>query len=352
DTITPSLVRYRDFLRDTYRPRARATIALSALPDGLACYTALLRAHSTLERTPREVYETGERTVAANEERVRALGRELFGTDDLGTILARVESAPDNRFASADEVLAHARESMARARERTATVFETMPPQDAVVEPLEEHLRGSGMASHYEANPDDAQPGVYRINLDHPEAERRGRAEITLVHEAWPGHHLQIAIARGLPGMHPFSALAGNSAYVEGWARYAEALAEEAGIYRSKYALVTRRIWPARAMVVDPGIHAFGWSRERAVAYLLATGRFTDATANELVDRIAAMPGQATAYDAGALALFALREQAERELGPRFDLKRFHTQLLSDGVVPLALLRSRVEAWIADEPER
>lgn len=129
-------------------------------------------------------------------------------------------------------------------------------------------------------------------------------------------------------------------------------LSEEAGVYTSDYALISRRIWPARGMVVDPGIHRFGWTREQAVKHLVSTGRFTPATAEEAVDRIAAIPGQLTSYDSGALEIFALREQAERALGRRFDVRQFHARILGDGVVPLTFLRERVAQWIEREREK
>lgn len=348
DDIQPALKRYRDFLANEYEPRARQTIALSALPDGEACYRAMLRSYTTLDRAPKAVFDLGERTVADNVARVQALGRKMFGTDDLKAIVKRVDEAKDNRFASADEQLEFSRGLLERARKLSTPYFATMPDQPAVVEPLKPEQRGTGVSSHYEPDPDDAKPGIYRINLDHPDADRRGAAEITLVHETWPGHHLQLALARGVGERHPLSALAFNSAYAEGWARYSEALSEEAGIYTTPYAQISRRLWPARGLVVDPGIHVFGWTRQQAVDYMAESGRFPPEVAADMVDRIAAMPGQLTAYDSGGLEIFALRREAEAALGDRFDLREFHQRVLGDGVVPLRFLRERVEAWVAE----
>jgi uncharacterized protein (DUF885 family) len=347
DEIQPALARYREFLKSEYQPKARETLALTALPDGEACYAAQLRRSTTLDRTPRAVYELGERTVAANEETVSALGEKLFGTRDIATIIARTDAAPENKFASADEQVAFSRALLERARTLSAPFFAKMPSQPATVEPFPPHQRGSGLSSHYEVQPDDSKPGIYRINLDHPDEDRRGTAEITLVHEAWPGHHLQIALARGIGGGARLSQLAFNAAYVEGWARYSEALAEEAGIYQTAFAPISRRIWPARGMVVDPGIHLFGWTRQQAVDYLVASGRFAEEEAEATVDRIAVLPGQLTSYDSGGLEIMALRREAEQALGAKFDIREFHSRILDDGMVPLPLLRSRVEAWIA-----
>lgn len=347
--IQPALKRYRDFLANEYQPRARDSLGLSAMPQGEACYRAMLRMYTTLDRAPKEVFELGQRTVADNLARVQDLGQKMFDTRDLPTIVRRVDEAPDNRFASADEQLQFSRGLLDRARELSAPYFATMPAQPAAVEPLKPEQRNTGVSSHYEPQPDEKLPGVYRINLDHPDADRRGAAEITLVHETWPGHHMQLAAARGTGERHPLSALAFNSAYVEGWARYSEALSEEAGIYTTPYAAISRRLWPARGMVLDPGIHLYGWTREQVVKYVAESGRFSAETAADMVDRVAAMPGQLTAYDSGGLEIVALRREAEAALGPRFDIRAFHQQVLGDGVVPLGLLRERVEAWIAGQ---
>jgi uncharacterized protein (DUF885 family) len=172
-----------------------------------------------------------------------------------------------------------------------------------------------------------------------------------LVHETVPGHHLQIALAREFPHPSDIFKLADNSAYIEGWARYAERLSEEAGIYETEYARIARRIWPARGMVVDPGIHAFGWTRQRAIDYVKSTGRFDDKTADALVNRIAVLPGQLTAYDSGGLEIFALRREAEAALGSKFDVREFHQRVLEEGVVPLEELKAHMREWIRSQPK-
>jgi len=348
ESIEPALRRYRDFLRDEYLPRARETLAVTALPDGEACYRALLRDASTLDRDAREVYELGQRTVAANEQRVAEIGERVFGTREIAAIIRRTSEAKDNRFESEQALLEFSRGMLADARAKSAALFARMPRQDAVVEPFPEFQRGSGVSSHYQPSPDPTKPGTYRIALEEWPTETRGSAEITLVHETWPGHHLQIALANEFPPPHRLLKLSFNSAYIEGWARYAERLSEEAGIYRSEYAKISRRIWPARGMVLDPGIHAFGWTREQAVDYAMATGRYDRVKAEALVDRLAAIPGQFTSYDSGGLEFFALRAEAEQALGARFDLRAFHQRLLQQGVVPMPVLRGIVEAWIAE----
>jgi uncharacterized protein (DUF885 family) len=279
------------------------------------------------------------------------LGEKRFGTRDIGTIQARVNEAADNKFKSEEELVGFSREVVARAKQKSAVLFERMPEQEVKVEPFEAHMRGSGASSHYESQVDPSKPAYYRIGTDHWQKDTRGGAEIVAVHEAYPGHHMQIAFARTLK-QTPLAKLSFNSAYIEGWARYSEALSEEAGVYATDYALMTRRMWPARGMVADPGLHVLGWGRERVLAYVRESGRFKGEEGEELVDRMAILPGQLTAYDSGGLEIRALRTEAERELGARFDIKGFHKAVLELGVVPLPALRENVRAWIASEKAR
>ncbi|WP_118857384.1 DUF885 domain-containing protein [Sphingomonas mesophila] len=337
---------YGRFLTNEYLPRARDSIAISAHPDGRACYAASLRSFTTLKRSPEEVFKLGQETVNGNLAAVRAIGREAFGSDQLPVIVKRINEARDNRFSSEAELIAFSRAIVDRARERSARLFERMPAQQMLVEPLHAYRRGTGASAYYERQIDPARPAYYRIPSERWDSETRGGAEITAVHEGYPGHHMQIALAASTVGS-PIAELLFNSAYPEGWARYSEALAEEAGIYQTTYARMTRRLWPARGMVVDPGLHLMGWSREQAVAFIRESGRFAGPEAEDLIDRIVVWPGQLTAYDSGALEIFALRREAERALGRCFDLREFHARVLETGIVPLVALRGHIEQWIA-----
>lgn len=346
--VRAAFARYRDFLRDEYRPRARDALGVAANPNGVECYRASLRRYTTLDRSPEAVFALGRETVTANQQRVRDLGRAAFGTDDLAEIVRHIPEAPDNRFASEEELIRFSREVVARSRELTAPMFLALPAQEMQVEPFHAYRRGAGGSSYYERQVDPDLPAFYRIDSESWPTETRGGAEITAVHEGYPGHHMQIGLA-GEASSRPVANLLFNSAYVEGWARYSEALAEEAGIYRTRYAPMTRRLWPARGMVVDPGLHVMGWTREQVIAFIRASGRFGGPEADDMVDRIAILPGQLTAYDSGGLEIMALRREAEAALGERFDLRQFHQRVLENGVIPLGALRSHVQAWIAAE---
>ncbi|SEM99060.1 Uncharacterized conserved protein, DUF885 familyt [Stigmatella aurantiaca] len=349
--VYPALQKYRQFLEKTYLPKARDSLGLSALPNGKACYAAYLRVFTTLDRSPQEVFELGQQTVAKNVAEVKALGQKAFGTSDFAEIIARLRTDPANRFTSEEEVFRYSRELVEKAQQVCKGSFLKMPSHALEVRPYPDYMKGSGVSSHYEFEPDPAKPSRYMLQLDDWKEQLRSDAAITALHEAWPGHHLQAATAHAA-AQSDLSRLAFNSAYAEGWARYAEALSEELGLYDSDTAKIARRAWPARGMVADPGLHLYGWTREQVTAYAKETGRFNQAVAEELADRIAVLPGQLTAYDSGGLEFRALRTQAEAALGPRFDLRQFHQVVLENGTLPLLQLRANVEAWIQRQQPR
>ncbi len=351
DHIQPALQRYRDFLADEYMAQAREELSVTANPDGLACYQASLRGYTTLDRSGKEVYELGQATVTANKEKVIELGQQAYGLDDFEAIIQHVKADPDDYFTSKEELLEFSRAAVERAHAEMPKWVGIMPQQPVEVIPFAEHEEGTGRAAHYRAAGKD-RPGEYRIPLFEPETQARGSAESTAFHETWPGHHLQVAVAQSVEGLHPITQVLWFAGPGEGWARYSEGLAEEMGLYQTVTGPIQRRAWPARGMVVDPGIHLFGWTRQQAVDFMMAANRFPEAQAIESVDRIAILPGQYTAYDSGGLEILALRKQAEERLGERFDIRSFHDRILENGGIPLRQLRQHVEAWIDREADK
>ncbi|HEX3345360.1 MAG TPA: DUF885 domain-containing protein, partial [Polyangiaceae bacterium] len=308
--VAPAVRRYRDYLRDEYRARAREDIAITSLPDGAACYRALYRLNTSIDRAPEEVVRIGERAVAQNLAAALAIGRERLGSTDLASLADSLQRAP--HFASADEKLAFALATVDRARGAAPRAFLGLPTADVRIEPYPEEI-AAAQGDSYRPPSEGRSYGVYRINLLTFAQETRASAEKTVFHETIPGHHVQMALASALPGVHPITKLVKVTAFVEGWARYAEGLAEELELYTSDAARVSRRLWPARGMVVDPGVLVFGWTRERAVAYITEAG-WPAAAAQNMVDRIGVRPAQLTAYDSGGLEIMALRQEAERQL--------------------------------------
>ncbi len=347
--LRPAVARYRDFLVREYLPRARESLAVSAHPDGEACYRAAFRANTSIDRPPEETFRLGEAAVARNHEEMREIGRRTVGTDDLAALLTALDSAPGARFAEREEQLAYVRDAVERARIAMPGWFGQLPTAAVVVEPYPPFLE-QGTFDRYDVAPEDgSRPATYRINLREPARATRARAEITAFHETYPGHHLQIALAQSRPS-HPITRLVWTGAFGEGWARYAEGLAEEIGLYRAPLAPLARRAWPAHGMVADVGIHLLGWPGERVAAYV-AEGRLVPPgqEMEQLVLRFAVLPGQITAYDTGALEIRALRAEAERALGARFDLKGFHDRVLANGAITLPMLRESITRWIAEQ---
>jgi len=345
DQINPALQRYRDYLKDTYVKSARQKLAVTANPDGLACYEASLQSYTTLNRSGEEVFKLGRSTVKANKAAVVKLGRATYGLDDFTAIIDRVKNDPTDRFENKQELLQFSRDAVERAELVMPEWVSRMPTQGVEVVPFEEHEEGRGMSAHYRPAGKD-RPGEYRIPLYQPEEQSRGDAEKVAFHEAWPGHHLQVAMAQSVEDLHPITRIVWFSGPGEGWARYAEALAEEMGLYETETGPITRRAWPARGMVVDPGIHLYGWTRKRAIRYMMASGAFPDSMGDQMVDRIAILPGQLTAYDSGGLEIIALRKMAEKAMGDDFDIREFHEKILENGTIPLIQLRAHIEAWV------
>jgi uncharacterized protein (DUF885 family) len=348
DSVCPAVRRYRDFLDKEYLAGARDSLGVSALPNGSEIYRALFRQSTTLDRPAEETFRLGQEAVQKYESEVAAIGREIIGSSDLDVIRAKIKSDPANYFRDREDLMAFSRDAVERARRAMPQWFLTIPKADVVIEPIPDYLEKTASSGYEPGAADGSRPGTYRINLYQPEKQMRSTMEITAFHETYPGHHFQIAVAMEMPAGHLITRIPMSGGFIEGWARYSEALAEEMGLYSSAYARITRRLWPAHGMVVDPGIHVIGWTREQAIEFVFATGRFSEHEAESLIDRVIATPSQLTSYDTGALEFFALRKKAEAALGPKFDIKAFHDELLKYGSVTLPMLREIIERWVAD----
>jgi uncharacterized protein (DUF885 family) len=346
EEIKPAIERYSQFVKNEYLGRARESIAIKTHPNGEQCYEASFRSYTTLDRSAKETFELGRGEVERNLATALAIGKKDLQANDLPTLLQRLKQDPTNHFNSRDELLTYARAAVDRAKDHMPKWFARVPDAKITVEPYPDFLERTASDSYWPAAQDGSRAAMYRISLYSYAETTRSNAEITAFHEAYPGHHLQLSLAAERPAAHPITRLIGNSGFVEGWARYAEALAEEMGLYSTKYALANRRMWPARGMMIDPGIHMFDWTREQTIKFVAESGRFEEAAARSLVDRVAMWPGQLTAYDTGALEFFALRKQAQEALGSRFDIRKFHAVLLENGSVTLPMLREQVTHWL------
>ena len=345
--IYPAMQRYRDFLVDEYHDKARTQISVAALPNGEACYVAQLRTFTTLPYEPEEMFEAGKEAVALREEQITVVGERVFETNDLSEIRMRMIEDDSNRFGSREEVLEYTTAAVNRAREAVPLWFGKVPEADVVIKPVPEYQEQSSTSRYVPASDDGALPGTYFINLFQPEEQTRGSVESLSFHEAYPGHHLQIALAQERSAAHPVTRYIGNSGFVEGWARYTETLANEMGLYSSDRNTLEMLSGLPTGMVVDPGIHAMGWTREEAIEYTLSKQvQWTPEAAATYVDRIVVWPGQMTTYGAGELEFIRLRRQAEAALGDDFDIREFHDQALGNGSVTLIMLRRQINDWL------
>jgi uncharacterized protein (DUF885 family) len=348
DKLIPALTAYKQFLEQEYLPAARESLALSENPNGVACFEALYRSYTTLQWSAQKVHDLGAITVNNYKNQVIELGQKVYGLSDMPAILKRNSEDPNNKFDTLVEMHSYYESVVKRVEEGSQVAFEAMPKTKLDVKPYPDYLAGTGVSARYESG-GPGRNGTFRYDPTSVSSESRGGAEIVSVHEGYPGHHMQIALVQDQAELHPIQRLTRHSAFVEGWARYSEALTEELGLYETDFAKITRRAWPARGMVVDTGLHVLGWTNEQALTFLAESGRMQGADGVRMIDRVASIPAQLTSYDSGAIEIFALRQQAKDALGEKFDLKMFHTIMLKNGVVPLWLLRQQIEAWIADE---
>jgi uncharacterized protein (DUF885 family) len=353
DVVQPAFRRYRVFLRERVRPVARPQdkAGLAALPGGIECYRKMIRVQTSLDPSPEELHALGKAEIERIRGEFKALGEKVLHTGDLATIQKKLREDPALQFGSAEEIEAKARETLARAQAATPQWFGLLPQAPCEVMPMSmAEAPQSTIAYYQQPATDGSRPGRYMINTYAPTTRPRYEAEALAFHEAVPGHHLQIAIAQELKDLPTFRKHMGTTAFVEGWGLYAERLAGEMGLYSGdldRFGALSYDAWRACRLVVDPGMHALGWTRQQAIDYMVEN---TMLAPNNIVnegDRYLTWPGQALAYKVGQREILGLREKAKQRLGARFDIKGFHDAVLSHGAVTLPVLREQVETWMA-----
>jgi uncharacterized protein (DUF885 family) len=350
--LEPAFVRLRDLLRDRVLPKARVDKeGLAGLPDGDRSYRAAILLHVGLPLPPEELHALGTAEIAHTDKAIAALGAKVLGTPDLASTIARLRTDPALYFTSREEILAAAQTALDRAKAATPRFFSTLPKTDCVMREIPAYEAPYTTIAYYrQPHYDGTKPGEYFVNTLRPETRPRFELEALTWHESIPGHHTQIALAQELGALPMFRKLDGSTAYVEGWALYTERLADEMGLYSSdldRIGQLSYDAWRASRLVVDTGLHALGWTRAQAVAYMRDHTALTEVNISNEVDRYIGWPGQALAYKVGQLEILELRAKAESELGAKFDLKAFHAVVLGAGAVTLPVLGDRVAAWIA-----
>lgn len=346
----PAYQRFARFMEVTYVPAGRTEPGISALEDGAKYYQFLIRRTTTTDLTADQIHQIGLEEVAKDEAAMLAIAQKL-GFKDLASFRASLKTNPKLKATSREQLLDAYRGYLGPMKAKLPELFGTLPRAPFEVVPVPDYLEKTSAPAYYEAGtPDGSRPG--RLFIDTYNATDRNLYQVEAIayHEGLPGHHLQISIANELTDIPTFRKYGHYTAYTEGWGLYAEQLGKDVGFYQdpySDYGRLESDIWRAIRLVVDTGVHSEGWSRQQMVDYFHAHSNVDETSVQAEVDRYIAWPSQALAYKIGQLKILQLRDKARKELGPKFDIRAFHDQVLDAGALPLDLLEARVDAWIA-----
>lgn len=351
--VIPAYRRLYEFMRDEYLPGARETLGAGELPGGAAFYQAQIRQYATVDLSPREIHDLGLEQVARIEAEMRAIIEEVGFDGDFAAFLAFLRGDPQFYAKTPKELLAHASYYAKKIDGRLPLLFGHLPRQPYGVAPVPDEIAPFYTAGRYVgASLDARRGGYYWVNTHALESRPLYAIPALTLHEAAPGHHTQGALALEQQDQPPFRRYDYISAFGEGWALYAEKLGVEMDIYETPYehfGRLTYEMWRASRLVIDTGIHAFGWSRQQAIDYLASRTALSLHEVTTEVDRYISWPGQALSYKLGEHTIWQLRRQAEEQLGPDFDVREFHDFVLSLGSVPLDVLREEVGRWLAGQ---
>jgi len=352
DVVLPAYVKFAAFIRDEYAPKGRTEPGLWSLPDGPARYAAAAKSLTTTTVPPERIHQIGLEQVAMIEAQELEIAKKL-GYADLKAFRAAVKVDPKLKAQSRESIIQRYRQFTDAMYKELPKLFGRLPKAKVeimAVEPFRE--KEAGGAQYFQGTPDGSRAGIVRVNTYDHANKLIISDESTAYHEGVPGHHMQISIAQELPTLPPFRQQAGYTAYVEGWALYSERLGKEIGFYQdpySDYGRLEDENWRAIRLVVDTGVHLKKWSRQQIVDYMREHSSADEASIQAETDRYIAWPGQALAYKMGQLKIIELRERAQKALGPRFDIRAFHDEVLGAGALPLDVLEQRIDAWIAKQ---
>ncbi|HEX6656317.1 MAG TPA: DUF885 domain-containing protein [Candidatus Limnocylindria bacterium] len=349
DAALPALRRYMQVVEESL-PRARPPelAGIGNLPGGAELYRAQVRASTTTDLDPEQIHATGLDEVERIDGEMTELGRRVLGAESLAATQAALRDDPGMHFDTGDEIVEVAERSLARAQAATPQWFGRLPRTPCVVTPMlaaeQEH---STVAYYRDPAADGSRPGTYYVNTSHPETRPRYEAEALAFHEAVPGHHTQVALAQEMADLPAFRRFSQLTAYVEGWGLYTERLSDEMGLYSGdvdRLGMLSFDAWRACRLVVDTGMHALGWSRDRAIGFMLEHSALAPNNIANEVDRYIGRPAQALAYKIGQLAILRLRGEHRDRLGSAFDIRAFHDAILGHGPLPLSTLAEAVAA--------
>ncbi|MBS0461233.1 MAG: DUF885 family protein [Proteobacteria bacterium] len=353
DQLMPSYRRLRDYIANDYMTHTRNTVGMDALPDGKAWYAYDVRTQTTTNQTPEQIHAIGLSEVARIAKEMDALRVQVGYKGDLKSFLHYLQTDPRFTFKSEKALLDGYNGVYAKVMKGVPRDFSILPKAPFEIRPVEAYRAKSAAGGQYQPpSMDGKRPGIFYVNTYDLPSRKTWDMEDLFLHEAIPGHHFQISIQQEQTGLPMFRRFAQFNAYVEGYALYCETIGYELGMYTDpyqKFGQLQAEQFRAMRLVVDTGIHALGWSREQAIDYMLANSAMSPTDVTAEVERYIAMPAQALAYKTGQMDISRLRAKATRELGAKFDVRAFHTELLKDGALPLAVLDDKLDRWIASQ---
>jgi uncharacterized protein (DUF885 family) len=353
-SVLPAYRRLQTAFTQRYLPATRSTVGISGTPQGADYYRECIAYHTTLRGlTADEIHAIGLAEVARIRGEMLKIKDQVGFKGTLQEFFVFLRTDPQFYYKTPQELFQAYLAVSKRIDPGLVKLFGKLPRTPYGLRAIPDTSAPNTTTAYYQPPAaDGSRAGYYYVNLYRPEVRPKYEMEVLSIHEAVPGHHLQIALALEQASMPQFRRNAGYTAYVEGWALYSESLGEELGLYQdpySKFGQLTYDMWRAVRLVVDTGLHAKGWSRQQAIDFFKDNAAKTEADIVNEIDRYIAWPGQALAYKIGQLRIAALRREAEQALGPRFDIRAFHDTLLSTGAVPLDVMEPRMRAWIAAE---
>jgi prolyl oligopeptidase len=355
DVVIPAYRELANYFEDVYLPDTRESIGLSSLPNGGAWYEFLARRFTTTRMTPDEIHRLGLDEVKRIRDEMQLIIDELEFDGDFQEFLTFLRTDPQFYYDNPDDLYEAYLATSKRIDPELVRLFGTLPRMPYGVKPIPDAIAPDTTTAYYSRPAaDGSRAGIYWVNLYRPEVRPKYEIEVLSVHEAMPGHHLQLAIQQEIAHMPSFRRYSGFTAFVEGWGLYSESLGYDLGLYTdpySRFGALTYDMWRAVRLVVDTGIHYKGWTRQQAIDFFKDNAAKTEHDIVNEIDRYIVMPGQALAYKVGQLKIKGLRTQAESALGDRFDVRAFHDELLGAGALPLDILQQRMDAWLARQLE-
>ena len=353
ETVLPAYRKLDEYFNDKYLPAARDSIGLSELPNGSAWYEFRARSYTTTRMTPDEIHRVGLEEVRRIRDEMQKVIEELEFDGSFQAFLEYLRTDPQFYFDTPEELYREYLATSKRLDPGLVKLFGKLPRMPYGVEPIPNSIAPDTTTAYYSRPAaDGSRPGIYWVNLYKPEVRPKYEIEVLSVHEAVPGHHLQIALQQELEDIPMFRRFMGFTAFVEGWGLYSERLGYDMGLYQdpySRFGQLTYDMWRAVRLVVDTGMHYKGWTRQQAIDFFKDNAAKTEHDIVNEIDRYILMPGQALAYKIGQLKILQLRERAEIHFGDRFDIRAFHDELLGAGALPLDLLEQRMDEWMTSQ---